>query len=41
MTGSKNIQGSNASGTFSVAGGQANGVNYLLEAATTTTPSAT
>ncbi len=31
MTGSKNIQGSNASGTFSVAGGQANGVNYLLD----------
>jgi hypothetical protein len=31
LTGSKNIQGSNASGTFSVAGGQANGVNYLLD----------
>ena len=31
MTGSKNIQGSNGSGTFSVAGGQANGVNYLLD----------
>ncbi|HUB78032.1 MAG TPA: TonB-dependent receptor [Bryobacteraceae bacterium] len=31
LTGSKNIQGSNASGTFSVAGGQANGINYLLD----------
>jgi hypothetical protein len=31
LTGSKNIQGSNTSGTFSVAGGQANGVNYLLD----------
>ena len=31
LTGSKNIQGSNGSGTFSVAGGQANGVNYLLD----------
>ncbi len=31
LTGSKNIQGSNASGTFSVGGGQANGVNYLLD----------
>src|SRR5437763_7374237 len=31
LTGSKNMLGSNASGTFSVAGGQANGVNYLLD----------
>jgi Carboxypeptidase regulatory-like domain/TonB dependent receptor len=31
MTGSKNIQGSNGSGTFSVAGSQANGVSYLLD----------
>jgi hypothetical protein len=31
LTGAKNIQGSNGSGTFSVAGGQANGVNYLLD----------
>jgi hypothetical protein len=31
LTGSKNIQGSNGSGTFSVAGGQANGLNYLLD----------
>jgi hypothetical protein len=31
LTGSKNIQGTNGSGTFSVAGGQANGVNYLLD----------
>ncbi len=31
LTGSKNMQGSNGSGTFSVAGGQANGVNYLLD----------
>ncbi len=31
LTGSKNIQGSNGSGTFSVAGGQANGTNYLLD----------
>ncbi|HTS28565.1 MAG TPA: carboxypeptidase regulatory-like domain-containing protein [Bryobacteraceae bacterium] len=31
LVGSKNIQGSMASGTFSVAGGQANGVNYLLD----------
>ncbi|HEY3939278.1 MAG TPA: TonB-dependent receptor [Bryobacteraceae bacterium] len=31
LTGSKNIQGSNGSGTFSVAGGQANGVNFLLD----------
>src|SRR3984885_8420209 len=31
LTGSKNIQGSNGSGTFSVGGGQANGVNYLLD----------
>src|ERR1700691_3458768 len=28
---SKNIGGTNASGTFSIAGGQANGVNYLLD----------
>jgi hypothetical protein len=31
LTGSKNIQGSNGSGTFSVAGSQANGVSYLLD----------
>jgi len=31
LTGSKNIQGSNTSGTFSVGGSQANGVNYLLD----------
>ena len=31
LTGSKNIQGSQASGTFSVGGSQANGVNYLLD----------
>ena len=31
LVGSKNIQGSNGSGTFSVAGGAANGVNYLLD----------
>ncbi len=31
LTGSKNIQGSNGSGTFSVAGGQANGLSYLLD----------
>jgi hypothetical protein len=31
LTGSKNIQGSNGSGTFSIAGGQANGANYLLD----------
>ena len=31
LTGSKNIGGSNASGTFSVAGSQANGINYLLD----------
>ncbi len=31
LTGSKNIQGSNGSGTFSVAGAQANGINYLLD----------
>jgi hypothetical protein len=31
LTGSKNIQGSNGSGTFSVAGSQANGLNYLLD----------
>jgi hypothetical protein len=31
LTGSKNIQGSNGSGTFAVAGGQANGNNYLLD----------
>jgi hypothetical protein len=31
LTGSKNIQGSNGSGTFSIAGSQANGVNYLLD----------
>ncbi|MBV9035059.1 MAG: TonB-dependent receptor [Acidobacteriaceae bacterium] len=31
LTGSKNIGGSNTSGTFSVAGGQPNGNNYLLD----------
>ncbi len=31
MIGSKNIQGSNGSATFSVAGGQANGLNFLLD----------
>jgi hypothetical protein len=31
LVGSKNIQGSQGSGTFSVGGGQANGVNYLLD----------
>jgi hypothetical protein len=31
LTGSKNIQGSNGSGTFSVGGAQANGINYLLD----------
>jgi hypothetical protein len=31
LTGSKNIGGSNGSGTFSVAGGQANGISYLLD----------
>jgi len=31
LTGSKNIQGSNGSGTFAVAGSQANGVSYLLD----------
>src|SRR5450432_3787605 len=31
LTGSKNIQGSNGSGTFSIAGGQADGANYLLD----------
>src|SRR5258708_1946147 len=31
LTGSKNMGGSNGSGTFSVAGGQANGVSYLLD----------
>ncbi len=31
LVGSKNIQGSNGSGTFSVGGGQANGTNYLLD----------
>ncbi len=31
LTGSKNIQGSDGSGTFSIAGGAANGVNYLLD----------
>jgi len=31
LTGSKNIQGSQTSGTFSVAGSQANGVSYLLD----------
>jgi len=31
LTGSKNIQGSNTSGTFSVGGSQANGVSYLLD----------
>jgi carboxypeptidase family protein/TonB-dependent receptor-like protein len=31
LTGSKNMQGSNGSGTFAVAGSQANGVTYLLD----------
>jgi hypothetical protein len=31
LTGSKNIQGSNGSGTYSVAGSAANGVTYLLD----------
>ena len=31
LTGSKNIGGSNGSGQFAVAGGQANGVNFLLD----------
>jgi hypothetical protein len=31
LTGSKNIQGSNTSGTFAIAGGQANGNNFLLD----------
>ena len=31
LTGSKNIQGSNGSGQFSVAGSAANGVNFLLD----------
>ena len=31
LTGSKNIQGSAQSGTFAVAGSQANGVSYLLD----------
>jgi hypothetical protein len=31
LTGSKNIQGSNGSGQFSVAGSQANGINFLLD----------
>jgi hypothetical protein len=31
LTTSKSIGGSNASGTFSVAGGQGNGLNYLLD----------
>jgi hypothetical protein len=31
LTGNKNIQGSNGSGTFSVAGGQANGLTFLLD----------
>lgn len=31
LVGSKNMSGSNGSGTFSVAGGQANGINYLLD----------
>jgi hypothetical protein len=31
LTGSKNIQGSNGSGQYSVAGGAANGVNWLLD----------
>ena len=31
LTGSKNMGGSNASGTFSVAGSQANGINFLLD----------
>lgn len=31
LTGSKNIQGSNGSGTYSIAGSAANGVNFLLD----------
>ncbi len=31
LTGSKNMGGSDGSGTFSVAGGQANGISYLLD----------
>jgi hypothetical protein len=31
LTGSKNMQGSNGSGQYSVAGGAANGVNFLLD----------
>ena len=31
LTGSKNMSGSDGSGTFSVAGGQANGISYLLD----------
>ena len=31
LTGSKNMQGSNGSGQFSVAGAQANGINFLLD----------
>src|ERR1700690_682791 len=31
LTGSKNIQGSNGSGQYSIAGGSANGVNFLLD----------
>jgi hypothetical protein len=31
LTGSKNIQGSNGSGQYSIAGGAANGVNFLLD----------
>ena len=31
LTGSKNIQGSNGSGQYSVAGSQANGINFLLD----------
>lgn len=31
LTSSKNIQGSNGSGTFSVAGSQANGISFLLD----------
>jgi hypothetical protein len=31
LTGSKNVQGSNGSGTFSVGGSQANGVSYLMD----------
>ncbi|HLJ49751.1 MAG TPA: TonB-dependent receptor [Bryobacteraceae bacterium] len=31
LTGSKNMQGSNGSQAFSVAGGQANGLNFLLD----------